>query len=54
VSTPNGPAIDPSCETVRAHVCAATAEASAILEHIGRGDDARRLQDGTTRQFRCP
>jgi hypothetical protein len=54
MSTPNGPAIDPSCETVRTHVCRATVEAIDIHQHAGRADEARRLQDGAARQFRCP
>jgi hypothetical protein len=53
VDTPNGAAINPSCATVRRHVCAATPEAVAIHQRAGRADDARRLQESAARQFGC-
>jgi protein O-mannosyl-transferase len=53
VQTPNGAAINPACDTVRRHACAATTEAIAIHERAGRVDEARRLQEGAARQFHC-
>jgi hypothetical protein len=52
-STPQGPAINPACETVRRHACAATPEAVRIHERAGRPDQAARLREGAARQFRC-
>jgi protein O-mannosyl-transferase len=52
-STANGAAINPSCETVRRHACAATAEAVQIHLRAGRRDEAQRLSDGAARQFQC-
>jgi len=52
-STPQGPAINPACETVRRHACAATPEAVRIHERAGRADQAARLREGAARQFRC-
>jgi tetratricopeptide (TPR) repeat protein len=54
VSTPSGPAIDPSCATVRRHACAAARDAIQIHERSGRPDLAQRLKEGAARQFQCP
>jgi hypothetical protein len=53
VQTPKGAAINPSCATVRRHVCAATTEAVAIHQRAGRSDEARRVQESAARQFQC-
>jgi hypothetical protein len=53
VQTPNGAALNPSCVTVRRHVCAATTEAVAIHQRAGRADQARRLHESAARQFQC-
>jgi protein O-mannosyl-transferase len=52
-TTSNGPSLNPSCETVRRHACAATPEAVRIHERAGRADQAARLREGAARQFRC-
>jgi len=54
VQAPTGPAIDPSCATVRRHACAAVREAMQIHERAGRPDLAQRLREGAARQFQCP
>jgi len=53
VPTPNGPAINPACATVRRHACAATKEAMGIHALAGRTDQMQRLKDGAARQFQC-
>lgn len=53
VTTPNGPAINPVCDTVKRHACAAAAEAVQIHTRAGRRDEAQRLRDGAARQFHC-
>lgn len=53
VSTPDGPAINPACATVRRHACAATKEAIDIHTRAGRADQAQRLKDSAARQFQC-
>jgi protein O-mannosyl-transferase len=53
VQAPNGPAIDPSCATVRRHACAAVREALQVHERTDRPDLAQRLKDGAARQFHC-
>jgi len=54
VNTREGAAINPSCATVRRHVCAATGEAVRIDLNAGRSAQAQRLQDSAARQFQCP
>jgi tetratricopeptide (TPR) repeat protein len=54
VNTREGAAINPSCTTVRRHVCAATGEAVRIDMNAGRSAQAQRLQDSAARQFQCP
>jgi hypothetical protein len=54
VNTREGAAINPSCATVRRHVCAATGEAVRIDMNAGRSAQAQRLQDSAARQFQCP
>ena len=54
VNTRDGAAINPSCATVRRHVCAATIEAVRIDTNAGRSAQAQRLRDSAARQFQCP
>jgi len=54
VNTRDGAAINPSCVTVRRHVCAATGEAVRIDTNAGRSAQAQRLRDSAARQFQCP
>jgi tetratricopeptide (TPR) repeat protein len=54
VTTPDGAAINPSCATVRRHVCAAMGEAVRIDMNAGRSAQAQRLRDSAARQFQCP
>jgi hypothetical protein len=53
VNTRDGAAINPSCATVRRHVCAATGEAVRIDMNAGRSAQAQRLRDSAVRQFQC-
>jgi len=54
VNTRDGAAINPSCATVRRHVCAATIDAVRIDTNAGRSAQAQRLRDSAARQFQCP
>ena len=54
VNTRDGAAINPSCATVRRHICAATGEAVRIDINAGRSAQAQRLRDSAARQFQCP
>ena len=44
VAGPNGPALNPSCEVVRRHLCKAAAEAARTSQQAGRQDIAGTLQ----------
>jgi tetratricopeptide (TPR) repeat protein len=54
VNTRDGAAINPTCDTVRRHVCAATGQAVEIDTRAGRRDQAERLKASAVRQFQCP
>jgi tetratricopeptide (TPR) repeat protein len=51
---PNGPAINPRCGIVHAHVCAASAYAVQALAAAGQLDVARTRKRMFTEQFGCP
>jgi hypothetical protein len=44
VATNNGPVLNPACETVRTHLCAATADAVQLQLGVAQRDDAERLK----------
>ena len=48
------PALNPACDTVRAHLCAATTAAIAVREKAGRRDLAEQLRATGTTSFGCP
>jgi tetratricopeptide (TPR) repeat protein len=50
---PNGPAINPSCESVRRHICRAAAEAIDLSLKMGRPDIAASLRHGAPAQVGC-
>ncbi|SPE43023.1 conserved membrane hypothetical protein [Candidatus Sulfopaludibacter sp. SbA3] len=50
---PNGPAINPACETVHRHLCKAAAEAIQLSTGIGRTDIAASLRNGAAAQLGC-
>jgi hypothetical protein len=52
VETANGWMIDPSCETVRKHICPAAAEAAQLHRQAGREDFAVRTME-LVREFGC-
>jgi protein O-mannosyl-transferase len=52
VVTSNGPVLDPSCETVRADLCAASKDAIQLQLGVGRRDDAKRLET-SARELQC-
>jgi len=54
VAGPNGPAINPSCEIVRRHTCAAAAAAIPLYLRVQRRDLAEQLKDSVSRDFGCP
>jgi hypothetical protein len=54
VPGPNGPAINPSCEIVRRHTCAAAAATIPLYLRAGRRDLAQLLKDSVSRDFGCP
>lgn len=51
---PNGPAVNPSCEIVRKHVCAAASELLRLYRKMGREDLREQLRAGSQRDFGCP
>jgi len=53
VPGPNGPAINPSCESVHGHLCKAAAEAIQIGLRINRMDIAGSLRQGAVAQLGC-
>jgi tetratricopeptide (TPR) repeat protein len=53
VPGPNGPALNPSCEIVRRHTCAAVAAAIPLYLRNQRRDLADRLKDSVSRDFSC-
>jgi tetratricopeptide (TPR) repeat protein len=53
VPGPNGPAINPSCEIVRRHTCAAAAATIPLYLRVGRRDLAVQLKDSVSRDFGC-
>jgi tetratricopeptide (TPR) repeat protein len=53
VPGPNGPAINPSCEIVRRHTCAAAAATIPVYLRVGRRDLAELLKDSVSRDFGC-
>jgi tetratricopeptide (TPR) repeat protein len=53
VPGPNGPAINPSCEIVRRHTCAAAAATIPLYLRMQRRDLAEQLKDSVSRDFGC-
>jgi tetratricopeptide (TPR) repeat protein len=51
---PQGPAINPSCEIVRRHTCAAAAATIPLYLRLQRPDLAKQLEDSVSRDFGCP
>jgi hypothetical protein len=49
----NGPVLDPSCETVRRHLCAATRLAIQIHRDTARADLANQLESGALPAYGC-
>jgi hypothetical protein len=47
------PALNPSCDTVHAHLCAASAAAIELREKSGRHDLAEQLRVSAVRDFHC-
>jgi hypothetical protein len=47
------PALNPGCDTVKAHLCAAADAAIAVREKGGRADLAAQLRQSKVRDFRC-
>jgi hypothetical protein len=47
------PALNPGCDTVRAHLCAAADAAIAVREKSGRGELAEMLRKSKVRDFGC-
>ena len=47
------PALNPACDTVRAHLCAAADAAIAVREKGGRPELAEQLRQNKVRDFRC-
>jgi hypothetical protein len=45
--------LDPSCETVRRHLCAATVQAVQIQRASGRGEFARQLEETARQNYGC-
>jgi tetratricopeptide (TPR) repeat protein len=54
VPGPLGPALNPSCEIVRRHTCAAAAATIPLYLRVGRRDLAELLKDSVSRDFGCP
>jgi len=54
VNGPNGPGINPNCEIVRKHVCAAAPEVLKTLTAMGRGDDAAKDKQMFENEYQCP
>ena len=48
------PALNPACETVHTHLCAASTAAIALREKTGRHDQAEQLRTAAKRDFHCP
>jgi tetratricopeptide (TPR) repeat protein len=48
------PALNPSCDTVRGHLCAATVEAIKLRKKTGREDRVEQLRASGVRDFGCP
>jgi protein O-mannosyl-transferase len=53
VAGPNGPAINPSCETVRRHACAAASRLLPAYEELGLRDQADQLRRTVGAGFGC-
>ncbi len=53
VNGPNGPAINPACQSVHRHLCRAAAEAIRVSLQIGRQDIAGPLEQGAIAQLAC-
>ena len=51
---PRGPAINPSCEIVRRHTCAAAAAVIPLYLRLQRRDLAEQLNYSVSRDFDCP
>jgi tetratricopeptide (TPR) repeat protein len=51
---PNGPALNPSCDIVRRHTCAAVAAVIPLYLRLQRQDLAEQLKDSVSRDFECP
>jgi hypothetical protein len=47
------PALNPSCDTVHAHLCKASAAAIELREKSGRRDLADQLRTSAVRDFHC-
>lgn len=52
-ASPNGPALDSSCEIVRQHMCAASGAAATTQRAQGRADLAQSIELLAAREFRC-
>ena len=48
------PALNPACDTVHTHLCAASTAAIALREKTGRHEQAAQLRTSATRDFHCP
>jgi len=53
VSSPQGAMLNPSCPIVRAHFCAASAEAVEVNLRLGRRDRAERARTFAAQEFGC-
>jgi len=47
------PALNPSCDTVHAHLCQASAAAIAVRVNANRTDLAEQIRAAAARDFRC-
>ena len=54
VPGPYGPAINPKCEIVRRHVCAASVAALDLYQRLGRADLIEKTKAMVAGQFSCP
>jgi tetratricopeptide (TPR) repeat protein len=53
VASPRGPLINPKCEIVRRHVCAASDAAIELYERLGRQDLVEKTKATAGREFGC-
>ena len=54
ISGPRGPSLNPACEIVRKHFCAAAPDTIRIRIQTLRRDLAREMKDTALQKFRCP